>query len=196
MQGIVYIWFTLIHRCILSEVPFPTKKKTGFLLGITVLGWHWSIIYLSWFHEFVQIFALLLNLLWDILCTCAQSWQILCSLMGCSPPGSSLHGIFPAGILEWLAISYSRGPTPPRDQTHVSCISCTGRQILYHITWKSKSSLTFWKKKGQLFEMLSHPSSLAQTLPPLRTLPSIPVWLDYPHPSHLSVNVTSSESSQ
>ena len=38
----------------------------------------------------------------------------------------------PARILEWVATSFSRGSSPPRDQICVSCISCTGRRILYH----------------------------------------------------------------
>ena len=42
----------------------------------------------------------------------------------CSPPGSSLQGIFQARILEWVAISSPRRSSWPRDQTHVSCISC------------------------------------------------------------------------
>ena len=41
--------------------------------------------------------------------------------MDCSPPGSSVHGIFQAGILEWVAIPFSRGSFQPRDQTQVSC---------------------------------------------------------------------------
>ena len=41
--------------------------------------------------------------------------------MGCSPPGSSLHEIFQARILEWIAISFSRGSSQPRDWTRVSC---------------------------------------------------------------------------
>ena len=40
-----------------------------------------------------------------------------------SPPGSSVHGIFQARILEWSAISYSRGSSLPRDRTHLSCIA-------------------------------------------------------------------------
>ena len=35
-------------------------------------------------------------------------------------------------ILDWVAISYSKGSSLPRDQTHISCISCIGRWILYH----------------------------------------------------------------
>ena len=46
----------------------------------------------------------------------------------CSPSGSSVHGVFQAGILEWDAISYSRGSSWPRDQY---CISCIGKWILY-----------------------------------------------------------------
>ena len=47
----------------------------------------------------------------------------LCNLMDSSWPGSSVHGIFQARILEWVAISFSRGSSPPRDQTCVSCIA-------------------------------------------------------------------------
>ena len=46
-----------------------------------------------------------------------------------SPQGSSIHGISQARILKWVAISFSRGSSWLRDQTHVSCI---GRWILYH----------------------------------------------------------------
>ena len=41
-------------------------------------------------------------------------------LMGCSPPGSSVHGILQARILEWVAIPFSRGSSQPRDWTQVS----------------------------------------------------------------------------
>ena len=52
--------------------------------------------------------------------------------MDCSPLSFSVHGIFQARTLEWVAISFFRGSSQPRDRTHVSCISCTSRQILYH----------------------------------------------------------------
>ena len=44
-------------------------------------------------------------------------------------PGSSVHGIFQARVLEWVAISFSRVSSQPRDWTHISCI---GRGFLYH----------------------------------------------------------------
>jgi len=43
--------------------------------------------------------------------------------MDCSLPGSSLHGIFQARILEWVAIFFYRGSSQPRDGTQVSCIA-------------------------------------------------------------------------
>ena len=49
-----------------------------------------------------------------------------------SPPGSSVHGILQARMLEWVAMSSSRGPSPPTDRTLVSYISSFGRQILNH----------------------------------------------------------------
>ena len=49
----------------------------------------------------------------------AQSWSTLCYPMDYSPPGSSVHGIFQARILEWVAISFSRGSSQPRDRTQV-----------------------------------------------------------------------------
>ena len=66
-----------------------------------------------------------------VLCLVAQSCLTLCDPMDCSPPGSSVHGIIQARILEWVAVSSSRGPPQPRDQTHVSCVSCNGRHIFF-----------------------------------------------------------------
>ena len=51
-----------------------------------------------------------------------QSCLTLCDSMDCSLPGSSVHGIFQATVLEWIAISFSRRSSRPRDQTQVSRI--------------------------------------------------------------------------
>ena len=53
----------------------------------------------------------------------AQLCLTLCDPMDCSLPGSSLHGILQARILEWVAISFSRGSSQLRDRTQVSCIA-------------------------------------------------------------------------
>ena len=62
-------------------------------------------------------------------CLATKPRPFLPDPVGCSPPGSSVHGILQATTLEWAATSFSRGSSWPRDQTHVSCI---GRQILCH----------------------------------------------------------------
>ena len=64
----------------------------------------------------------------------------------CNPPGSSVHGISQARILEWIAISYSRGSSQPRDRTLVSCVSYTGGWILYHCTtWEAITPIAISK---------------------------------------------------
>ena len=55
---------------------------------------------------------------WRGVCVYAKLCLTLCNPMDCSPPGSSVHGIFQAGIKEWVAISSSRGSSQPRDRTH------------------------------------------------------------------------------
>ena len=52
-----------------------------------------------------------------------QSCPTLCNPMDCSPPESSVHRIFQARILEWVAILFCRGSSPPRDWTRVLCIA-------------------------------------------------------------------------
>ena len=64
-----------------------------------------------------------------VVCLVDQSCLILCKPMDCSPPGSSVHGILQARMLEWVAIPFSRGSSWHRGQT---CVSCISRQILYH----------------------------------------------------------------
>ena len=63
-------------------------------------------------------------------CLVAKLCLTLCNPKDCSLPGFSVHGISQARILEWVAISFSRGSSQPRDWTHVSCI---GRRILYQL---------------------------------------------------------------
>ena len=64
------------------------------------------------------------------LCVCATPLQLCttrCNPMDSSPPGSSAHGILQARIMEWIAISSSRGSSQPKNQTQVF-----GRWVLYH----------------------------------------------------------------
>ena len=68
----------------------------------------------------------------------ARSCLTLCNPMDCSLPGSSIHGISQARIMQWVAISFSRGSSWPRDQTRVSCIA--GRLFT---VWATREGLYF-----------------------------------------------------
>ena len=68
-----------------------------------------------------------------------QSCPTLSLPMDCSQPDSSVHGIFQARILKWVAIS-SRESSRPRNWTLISYVSCIGRRILYHrIIWEANA---------------------------------------------------------
>ena len=74
-------------------------------------------------------------------CVCVLVPQLcltLCDPMDCSLPRSSVHGICQARILEWGAISYSKGSSQPRDWNRVSW-NCIGRQILHHLSHQGSS---------------------------------------------------------
>ena len=60
-----------------------------------------------------------------------QLYPMLCDPIGCSPQGSSVHGILQARVLWWVAIPSSKGSSRPRDRMHVSHIFGIARQILY-----------------------------------------------------------------
>ena len=68
-----------------------------------------------------------------------QSCPTLCDPMNCSLPGCSVHGILQARMLEWVAISFSRGSSQPRNQTQVSCIA--GRFFTNWVTREAPSGL-------------------------------------------------------
>ena len=75
-------------------------------------------------------------------CPVTQLCPTLFDPMDSSQPGSSIHGIFQASILQQVAIFYSRGSSWPKDPT--SCIFCIHRQILYHwTTWESQYTWVF-----------------------------------------------------
>ena len=61
-----------------------------------------------------------------------QSCPTLCHLMDHSSPGSSVHEILTARILEQVAMPSSRGSSQPRDRTLVSYVCSIGRRVLYH----------------------------------------------------------------
>ena len=101
------------------------------------------------------------------LCVRVQSCLTLCDPLACSSPGSSVHGIPQARILEWVAFPFSRGFSCPRDGTHVFWVSCIGRQILYHCaSWEAclRYYILFNTEVDAIFWMVSKCCSCAQIL--------------------------------
>ena len=92
---------------------FKHSTVWGWRLNIATVLLDWEVAH-SWVHAVLRYVYLV-----------AQSCPTVCSPMDLSPLGSSARGIFQARILEWVSISYSRGSSWPRDQTRVSCISCS-----------------------------------------------------------------------
>ena len=109
----------------------------------------------------------------------AQSCLTLCGPMDCRPPGSSVHGILQARILEWVAIFFSRGSPPLKDRTQVSCIAgrfftawAPGKLLQTGGPWNkpntdSEPGKARWLAKGNPEEMphLGPPVSLSLFLP-------------------------------
>ena len=84
--------------------------------------------------------------------------------MDCSPPGSFVHGILQARILQRDALPSSRGSSQPRDRTHISYMSCISRWVLYHLGQTRKHGLhsfrfhirNFPTKSCEALELYSH----------------------------------------
>ena len=122
-------WTGLILQCKgLSRVFSSTTVQKHQFFGVQPSLWSSSHI-CTWLLEktkalTIQIFvskvmSLLFNMLsrFVIACLRAQLYQSLCGPMNCSQLGSSVHGIFQARLLEWVAVSFSRGSSQPRDRT-------------------------------------------------------------------------------
>ena len=98
-------WVRRSHR-------WPNPSKPPYVLSLDIFEWlYWSC--------------------WVYVCMRAQPCPTLCDLINCSLPGASVHGIFQARILEWIAIPSFRGSSRPRDGIHIFWVSCIGRWILY-----------------------------------------------------------------
>ena len=102
------------HYWIPEMVMLQPELCFPFCYSKIFFGKMWSITLFSWPYASVT-----------------QLFPTLCKPMDCSPPGFCVHGIFRSRILQWVAISSSRGSFLPRDGTRISCVlHC--RQILYH----------------------------------------------------------------
>ena len=90
-----------------------------------------------------------------------QSCLTLYNPVDCSLPGSSVHGIFQARILEWVAISYSRGSFQPRDRTWVSCIASRFCKV-----WATREAWYYGKDCFQACKFFNISYTWRSKLPP------------------------------
>jgi len=106
-------WQALIYFLPLWIRLFWTFYISGIIHYVTICVWLLSLgIMFLRFYPCCSMYRYVLV---------AQSCLFLCNPIDCSPPGSSVHGILQARILEWIAMPSSRGSSQPRDQTLVSC---------------------------------------------------------------------------
>ena len=85
--------------------------------------------------------------------SCFSCVQLFVTLW--NPPGSSVHGILQARILERIAMPSSRGISPTQDRTRVSFISCIGRQVLYQCPLGSPIQKCIYDKTGFMLVVYS-----------------------------------------
>ena len=110
-------WFVCLPGCLCYVQSFPstfTHKVISYALPCTFSFW-------------IPLVSLQ-RLRWCVHAKSLSRVWLFVTLQDCSLPGSPVHGILQARILEWVAISFSRESSWPRDCT---CISCIGRRILY-----------------------------------------------------------------
>ena len=138
------------HNCIFRSLLLTYLSLLAFLLPTWAssegLSQHPQLSPRPINHVLFSVFLIFWHLRFryiHICCCCLVTKScpaLLWPPLDCSLPDSSFHGIFQARILEYVAISFSRGFSWPRDQTHISCI---GRQILYY--WATREALIYFR---------------------------------------------------
>ena len=108
-----------LHRKRLSRQGLDCHSFTGYFTLMPLLRRHlWEVVHIFFIKSFlVGIFPSQFDILKVFI---TQSRLTLCNPMDCSPPCSSVYGIFQARILEWTATSFYRGCFLPKDQSWVS----------------------------------------------------------------------------
>ena len=130
MTSATYLLHVLSVTCVTQKVPWVIISTLSWKPGSQgerkTLKWLKSQGLLAARPELVCLLCVLV----------AQSCPSLCGPVDCSPPGSSVHGISQARILEWAAIPFSRGSSQPRDRTWVSC-TASG----FFTSWAAREAL-------------------------------------------------------
>ena len=112
----------------LSGISNPIQEDliTSHRLLLTPSNWAFKFQYMNLGAWWTQAFRPCMS------AESLQSCPTLCNTMDCNPPVPSVHGILQARILESIAISFSRGPSQPRDQTCISCVFCLESRFFTH----------------------------------------------------------------
>ena len=116
--------FLNFHKGFIISLSISTKSLLEFWLKF-----HW--MYWPLWEEVIITLRLLIHE-HGVKMLVSPVRGLFCNTMTVSPPGSSVCGIPQARTWEWVSISYSRESSWPKDPTGVSCISCIGRQMVYH----------------------------------------------------------------
>ena len=120
----------------LISMVYEMRKTTSCECGYKYYFKVWSLVNVCFKHTEREELALYGLYVFSVTKSCST----LCNPMDCSLPGSFVHGILQARILQWVCHLFSRGSSQPREWTHVSCISFLGRRILYRwATWEALS---------------------------------------------------------
>ena len=113
-----------------SQSPKVHSSRLGSLL-VSYILWAWKCVHLCT-DKYPSLWFEFMCAKW------LQSCLTVCDSTDCSPPGSSVHGILQARILEWVTMPSSRGSSWARDGNRISYVSCTDQQVLYHwVTWEA-----------------------------------------------------------
>ena len=138
-EGIVLKSFICVC-CFIHLDNFPIKISYKHLKPGSLFRLFWILPFLYYYFfsfckKWINVIFLQNTSQWNWTSEVAQSCPTLCYPMDCSLPGFSMHGIFQARMLEWVAFSFSRGSSRPRGWTQVSHIA--GRRFT---VWAQ-----FWK---------------------------------------------------
>ena len=116
-----------------GEEAFITAGKRWESPSPHGLHWHhtWGSLTGAWWWWRSRPFIVCMHAMLQL---CTTPWDA----MDCSPPGSSVSGILQARTLEWVAVPSFRGSSQPKDQIHISYVSCIGRHFTTHTTWEAQ----------------------------------------------------------
>ena len=114
------------HQLHTRSHDMVSKFSNSFTTSHKPLKWswpHWPVSALLWGKGVLAELSTIWEVKWSEVKWSAQSCPTVCDPVDCSLPGFSVHWIFQARVLEWVALSFSRGSSWPRDRTQVSCIA-------------------------------------------------------------------------